>query len=92
MVRILSLLIPLYAIGALIYLGAGGETGWPLGVVHGLVMVGSLVLIVRSILHIRANPGLSANDKMTWVLLTLFMGFVTLPIYWFVIAPRAATS
>jgi hypothetical protein len=51
-------------------------------------MIASLVLIVRSILHIRRNDRLTSDEKITWVLLALFLGFVTLPIYWFVIAQR----
>jgi hypothetical protein len=86
--RALSLALPLYAIGGLIYLTAGGSTGWQFGVVHGAAMVASLFLIVRTILHIRRNDALSSDDKVTWVLLTLLFGFITLPIYWFVMAKR----
>jgi len=76
-----------YVVAALVYLAAGGPTSWPLAVVHGLLMIASLVLIVRSILHIRRNDRLSSDEKVTWLVLALFLGFSTLPIYWFVIAP-----
>jgi hypothetical protein len=84
--RVLSILPVVYVVGALVYLAAGGSISWPLGVVNGLVMIASLVLIVRSILHIQRNDRLSSDEKITWVLLALFIGFITLPIYWFVIA------
>ena len=82
----LSVLPVVYVVAALVYLAAGGPTSWPFGIVLGLVMIASLVLIVRSIVHIRRNDRLSSDQKITWVLLSLFMGFITLPIYWFVIA------
>jgi hypothetical protein len=85
-VRALSVFPLVYAAAALVYLAAGGPASWPLGVVHGLVMIASLVLIVRSILHIRRNDRLTSEEKITWLLLVLFVGFITLPIYWFVVA------
>ena len=85
--RALSVLPVVYVVAALVYLAAGGPTSWPLAVVHGLLMIASLVLIVRSILHIRRNDRLSSDEKVTWLVLALFLGFITLPIYWFVIAP-----
>ena len=91
-VRALSVLPVVYAVGALVHLAGGGSTSWPLAVVHGLVVIASLVLIVRSILHIRRNDRLSSDEKITWVLLALFVGFITLPIYWFVIAPSRANG
>ena len=86
--RALALLPALYAVGGLLYLGAGGPTGWQFGVVHGAAMLASLFVIVRSIVHIRRNDRLSSDEKTTWMLLALFMGFVTLPVYWLVIARR----
>ena len=87
-VRALSLIPVVYAIAALIYLSAVGGAGWPLGVAQVLVTVLSVVLLVRSILHIRRNDRLSSDAKITWVLLAVLLGLVALPIYWWVIAHR----
>jgi hypothetical protein len=70
------------------FLAAGGATAWQLAVLHGAVMIASLLLLVRSALHIRRNQALSSEEKITWVLLALFVGFFALPVYWFVIARR----
>jgi hypothetical protein len=55
-------------------------------------MIASVVLIARSILHIRRTEALSSDEKTTWFLLVLFLGFITLPVYWHVIARRPPRS
>lgn len=81
-----------YAVVLLVYLAGDGSVTWPVGVAHGLVMIASLVLLVRSILHIQRNPRLADDQKITWILLSLFVGFIALPIYWIVIVERLAGS
>jgi hypothetical protein len=86
--RVLTVVLALYGLGGLLYVVAGGPPGWQFGVVHCAAMLAWLVLIGRSILHIRRNDALSSDEKTTWMLLALFFGFVALPTYWFVIARR----
>jgi hypothetical protein len=86
--RALSIAPLVYVVGALVYLAAGGPSGWPLVVVHGLMMIASLMLIVGSIVHVRRNESLGNDEKITWVLLAVFVAFIALPVYWFVIARR----
>lgn len=77
-----------YVVVLSVYLAAGGPVTLPVGVAHGLVMVASLVLLVRSIVHIQRNTRLNSDQKITWILLSLLVGFISLPVYWLVIAQR----
>jgi hypothetical protein len=88
-------MVPLaYAILALFYVAAGGGTGWPFAIVHGLAIIVSIAVVVRSVLHIRRNESLTSDGKLAWALLALFLGVVTLPVYWNVVVHRddAATA
>lgn len=86
--RTLSLAVPVYFLSGLIYLVAGGPANWQFGLVHGAAMLGAVFLIVRTMVHIGRNEALSSDDKLIWLLLSFFMGFIVLPVYWFVIARR----
>jgi ACR3 family arsenite efflux pump ArsB len=86
--RALSLAVPIYVVGGLIYVVAGGPADWQFGVVHGAAMLAAVFLVVRTMVHISRNRALSSDDKLTWILLSFFMGFVLIPVYWFVIARR----
>ncbi len=87
--RALSLLPVTYVVCGLIYVGPGGPTGWPFAVIAGASMLASIYLIVASVVHVLRNPGLHENERITWLVLALAMGFITLPVYWFSIAPQA---
>jgi hypothetical protein len=57
-VRALSVVPLVYVVAALVYVGVGWRTTWALGIVHGLLMIASLVLIVRDDLKRGATTAL----------------------------------
>jgi RsiW-degrading membrane proteinase PrsW (M82 family) len=89
--RALSLVPVTYVVCGLIYLGAGGPSDWPFAVVAGTAMLASIYLVIASVVHVLRNPALHANERITWLVLALVMGFITLPVYWFSIVPRTKT-
>jgi FtsH-binding integral membrane protein len=87
--RALSLVPVAYVVLGLVYVGAGGPTTWPFAVIARVCMLVCVAAVVGSVVHIARNRELNENDRTTWLVLALAMGFITLPVYWFSVAPRA---
>ena len=50
----------------------------------GLMVVSTFGLLIYFIMHIVNNSKLDDNERLVWILITVFLGFIAYPIYWYV--------
>jgi hypothetical protein len=52
--------------------------------IMGLMILLTFGLLIYFILHIVNNSKLDDNERLVWILITVFLGFIAYPIYWYV--------
>jgi hypothetical protein len=55
------------------------------GMIITVVLLGllSLAVMVYFIVHAINNQFLSSNERLVWILVFIFVGMVTFPVYWY---------
>jgi len=54
----------------------------PIAIAVGATALVQMLIAILFILHAQKNQRLSANGRMLWILLVLFVGSIADPIYW----------
>jgi hypothetical protein len=76
----------------IINIGQNGKMGDPeifmtqfIGMFAMLFLVGILTLglLIYFIIHINNNKKLDSNEKLTWILIIIFVGMIGKPVYWY---------
>ncbi len=47
-----------------------------------LLALGTLILLIFYIVHAILNKDIGAGEQLLWILLFIFLGVITFPIYW----------
>jgi hypothetical protein len=62
---------------------------WPAFIYIALLVIAKIALLVYYIIHAINNQRLDSAERIAWILIFIFIGFIGYPIYWYLRIWRA---